>query len=96
MDDGGKPEGLGDYLRGTGGVLDSSHSSREGGDNTHKATSTTDKAGSRTGRAVNTLTSVNPCVSRVGWLSVANLTEDNDPRRGDALSLAVPTAALFG
>jgi hypothetical protein len=44
----------------------------------------------------NSLNSVNPCANRVGWLLVANLTEDKVPRRGDALSLAVQTAALFG
>ena len=70
----------------------SSHSSCKGGSNANAATDSTVTVGTYAGF----LNSVNPCANRVGWLSVANLTEDKGLRRGDALSLAVPTAALFG
>jgi hypothetical protein len=38
---------------------------------------------------------VNPCVRRVGWLSVANLVEDQI-LKGEKPSLVVPTVVLFG
>ena len=96
MDDGGEPEGFGDNLWGTRGILASRHSSCKGGSYAYKAAGTTVSEGSWKGWALIILTSVNPCAIRVGWLLVANLTGDNAPRRRDTLSLAFPTAALFG
>ena len=74
----------------------SRHSSCKGGSYAYKAAGTTVSEGWWKGWALIILLSVNPCANRVGWLLVANLTGDNVPRRRDALSLAVPTAALFG
>ena len=79
MDDGGEPGRPGVYIRGTGGILANSHSSRKGGGNVNTAT---EPHGTAKGGAL-TLNSVNPCASRVGWLSVANLTGDKRPRRRD-------------
>ncbi len=77
-------------------VLASSHSSWKGGWDAYTATRSTGSGETLAGWALVYLTSVNPCANRVGWLSVANLTGDHCHRRRDALSLAVPTAALFG
>jgi hypothetical protein len=79
-DDGGEPEGFGDNLWGTRGILASRHLSCKGGSYAYKAAGTTVSEGSWKGWALIILTSVNPCASRVGWLLVANLTGDNVPQ----------------
>jgi hypothetical protein len=94
-DDGGESGGHGDYFGGTGGILSSSsHLSCKGCSYADAATDSTGMGGTYAGWALN-FSHFRKSLCKQGWMAFSSQSYRGQ-RRGDALSLVVLTAGLFG